>query len=137
MNDDIKPLDGSSSQPQQSSIAEKFQSQIPQESLTPKPQVNIPAQNDNQEKEYYVGTIPVEKASKHSGRLEGVIAIIFAIIALGLFPPVFGVVGIVLGIRASKKGYKTLGVVAITLSAVFMALGMIIGFGVSSLNKGK
>jgi len=88
-----------------------------------------------QQQGYYSSTVPVEPPAKHPGRTEGIISIICAVIALGFFPPVFGVVGIVLGARCLKKGNQSLGIIAIILSAVFMVIGMILGAGMSMLNK--
>lgn len=79
--------------------------------------------------------IPVEVPTKHPGRIEGIIAIICAVIALGFFPPIFGIIGIILGVRARKKGEDTLGLIAITLSAVFMVIGFIIGAGLAILGS--
>ena len=87
------------------------------------------------QQEYYSSTVPAEAPAKHPGRVEGIIAIICAVIALGFFPPVFGIAGIVLGILARKKGDRTLGLVAIILSAVFMVIGFIIGAGLSILSQ--
>lgn len=77
---------------------------------------------------YYTATVPVEKTSKHPGRVEGVFSIICATTALLFFPVIFGPVGIVLGVQARKKGEKTLGLVGIILSSVLMAAGFILGF---------
>lgn len=79
--------------------------------------------------EYYA-TIPQEPPSRHPGRTEGIIGIICAVISLAFFPIIFGPVGIILGAISSKKGSKTLGLVTIILSAVFMVIGFIIGAAV-------
>lgn len=67
----------------------------------------------------------------HPGRMQGILSVVSAVIALGFFPPVFGVLGIVLGVVAHRKGEKTLGLIGIILSAVFMVIGSIVGAAVS------
>lgn len=79
------------------------------------------------QEEHYTPTVPVEPPAKHPGRTEGIIAIICAVVSLLFFPIIFGPVGIILGITAHKKGEKTLGLVAIILSAIFMVIGFIFG----------
>lgn len=74
------------------------------------------------------------KASR-PGRKKAILSIIFAVIALGFVPPLFGVAGIMLGYLAKKEGENKLGLIGIILSAVFMVLGFIIGAGVSVLNN--
>jgi ABC-type Na+ efflux pump permease subunit len=83
----------------------------------------------------YVATVPVEAPDAHPGRIEGIIAIVCAVIALAFFPIIFGPAGIILAVRAKKKGARTLGVVALTLSIVFMILGMIFGFSYAMLGE--
>jgi len=80
-----------------------------------------------QPREFYTPVVTPEPASTHPGRVEGIISIICAVISLGLFPPVFGITGIVLGLRSYKKGAKSLGLVGVILSAVFMVIGFIVG----------
>jgi hypothetical protein len=89
---------------------------------TPTPPVPAPPQQP-----YYVGTMPAEPQPKVPGRMEGVIAIICACISILFIPILFGVIGIILGIKSKNKGQKTLGTVAIVLSAVFMGVGMVLG----------
>jgi len=71
------------------------------------------------------------------GRKKAILSIICAVIALGFFPPIFGIAGIILGYLARKEGEKTLGLIGIILSAVFMVLGFIIGAGVSIMLQGQ
>ncbi len=54
------------------------------------------------------------------GVMSGVIAII-------ILPPIFGVAGVMLGAAAMKKGERTIGMMALVLSIVFMILGMLLG----------
>lgn len=90
-------------------------------------QNNQPQTQASQGQPYYVGTMPVETPSKNPGNVEGIIAIICAVVSLLFLPPLFGLIGILLGVKSKQKGQKTLGTVAIVLSAVFMILGMILG----------
>jgi hypothetical protein len=80
---------------------------------------------------YVPVAVPAQTAPEHPGRVQGIIGIVCAVIALLLFPPIFGIAGIILGTLSLKKGEKNLGLIAIILSAVFMILGMIIGVAVS------
>lgn len=82
---------------------------------------------------YYVGTMPVESVSQHPGRMEGIISIICAVISILFFPVIFGPVGIILGIVAFRRGAKTIGIVGIILSLIFMIAGFVIGYIVQSL----
>jgi len=71
--------------------------------------------------------VPAETAPLHPGRAQGLIGIICAGISLLLFPPVFGVAGVILGAMALRKGEKTLGIIALVLSPIFMVIGMVLG----------
>lgn len=82
---------------------------------------------------YVPVAVPVEIAPEHPGRAQGIIGIVCAVIFLGLFPPLFGIAGIILGVLALKKGQINLGLIAIILSAVFM----VIGIAVSSVIDGR
>ena len=97
----------------------QYQYQAPQAQYHPQPQ--------NQQ-QYYGATLPVEPPLKNPGRVEGIISIICAVMAILFFPIIFGPVGIILGSVSLKKGSKTLGLVAIILSAVFMGLGFVLGY---------
>lgn len=88
---------------------------------------------------YYVPAgIPAEPPAEHPGLTEGIMAIVCAIIALGFFPPILGITGILLGVKARKKGQDSLGLVAIVLSSVCMVAGITIGIWVAnqSVNQG-
>lgn len=79
--------------------------------------------------------LPQVNRVSRPGRKKAILSIIFAVVSIGFFPPVFGVAGIVLGYLAKKEGESTLGLIGIILSTVFMVLGFIIGAGVSILNN--
>ena len=64
---------------------------------------------------------------KFPGRKKAILGIIFAVISLGFFPPLFGGLGIIMGYLAKRSGEKKLGTIAIILSIVFMIAGFIIG----------
>ena len=89
------------------------------------------AEQSQSVEQQYVASVPVEPESKNPGRVQGIISLVCAAISFLFFPPVFGILGIVLGIKARKKGARRLGLVGIILSSVFMALGMIIGLGLA------
>lgn len=91
-----------------------------QQATVSEPQI----QNQSQQ---YVATAPVEKSKKNPGMIEGIIGIVCAVISLLLLPIIFGPAGIILGVFSLKKGAKTLGLVTIILSAVFMIVGMVFG----------
>jgi len=78
--------------------------------------------------EYYSPTVPAEAPVKHPGKVEGIISIICALISTLFFPIILGPVGIILGVLSLKKGAKTLGLVAIIVSATCMVIGFILGF---------
>jgi hypothetical protein len=71
--------------------------------------------------------IPAEQPSQRGGKVYGIFSIICATISLLFIPILFGPVGIILGVASKNKGEKTLGLVGIILSAVFMVIGIIIG----------
>ena len=71
--------------------------------------------------------VPAETHPSHPGRAQSIIGVVCAVISLLFFPPVFGIAGIVLGSMAISKGEKTLGIIAVILSAVFMVIGMVLG----------
>ncbi len=70
-------------------------------------------------------------APKNPGMIQGVISIICAVVSLLLFPPFFGIAGIILGVLATRKGEKALGITGIVLSSVFMLIGIAFGVYVS------
>ncbi len=94
---------------------------------TSQPSQNTPAPKPPTRQPYYVGTMPAEPSVKNPGRTEGVIAIICAAISLLFIPILFGVIGILLAVKAKNKGQRALGLVGIILSAVFMVIGIILG----------
>jgi O-antigen/teichoic acid export membrane protein len=75
----------------------------------------------------------VKKKTENKGRVYSIIGLICAILSILIFPIVFGVIAITLGIFARKKGDATFGLVVIILGAVFMVIGMIIGAVVNVL----
>lgn len=75
---------------------------------------------------YVPVAVPTRSPISHPGRTQAILGIISAVIAVLFVPPVFGIAGIVLGVIARNKGDKTLGLVAIMLSAVLMVIGMIL-----------
>lgn len=87
------------------------------------------------QQEYYSPTVPTEAPTKHPGRVEGIISIICALISTLFFPIILGPAGIFLGVLSLRKGQKTLGLVAIILSAVCMAIGFILGFLYATTSK--
>lgn len=68
--------------------------------------------------------IPAEAPEKSGGRSQGVVSIVCAGISLVFIPILFGVLGIVMGALSKDRGAKTLGLVGIILSAVFMVIGL-------------
>ena len=60
--------------------------------------------------------------NKHGGAYAA-IGWIFAIVSLFVYPFIFGVLGVVMGIIATKKESKS-GLTAIVASVVFMAIGL-------------
>ena len=89
--------------------------------------------------EFYIPVaVPVEANSKHLGRLEGIIGIVCAILAIPPIPPIFGIVGIILGWIAKDKGAKTIGIVAVVLSSIFMIIGWFVSIEfILALKKGQ
>jgi len=61
-------------------------------------------------------------------------SVIFGIISLGFFPPLFGTIGVILGAigMSRKENYAIIGIV---ISLVSMIIGMIMGTLVFSLNS--
>lgn len=100
------------------------------------PVVSVAAQNQPMQ-QYYVPTVPVEPVSVHPGRTAGIFSIICAVVSLLFFPPIFGLIGIFLGIKSLNNGAKSLGIVGIVLSAIFMIVGMILGIIVNEALRTK
>lgn len=72
----------------------------------------------------YVATVPTEPADRHPGRMEGIISLVCAGVSFVFAPIVFGVTGIILGVKAKQKGAPVLGVVGIIFSSLFMIIGI-------------
>lgn len=53
-----------------------------------------------------------------------VIGFISALLSLALYPPLFGVLGVIMGILGAKGGSRA-GVVIIVASIIFMGIGLI------------
>lgn len=53
---------------------------------------------------------------------------LFALIALVLFPPVFGGLGIFMGFQTKKHRNDKLGTIVIITSAICLVIGMVLGF---------
>ena len=87
---------------------------------------------------YVPVVVPTQTPVSHPGRTQPILGIISAVIAVLFVPPVFGISRIVLGVMARNKGDKTLGLVAVMLSAVLMVIGMILGIVVNvALGEGR
>ncbi len=80
---------------------------------------------------YVPVAVPAEITPKNPGRVQGIIGIVCAVIALLLLPPVFGAAGIIFGVIAMNKGQKTLGLIAVILSAIFLVIGLILSIYVN------
>ncbi|MFD2764627.1 hypothetical protein [Micromonospora eburnea] len=66
---------------------------------------------------------------QHSGaRIYTIVAFVFAFIAIFFLPPLFGLVGLVLGIVGALRGDKPLGWYAAAASVVGAVIGLIIGY---------
>jgi len=76
-----------------------------------------------QEKLQYVSA-PAEHPSKNPGMTEGISSLICGAIAILFFPPIFGITGIILGLRSKKRGAKILGILGIIFSSVCMVIGI-------------
>ena len=88
----------------------------------------IPSQ-EKESRAYYVPEgIPAEMPRQKDGKMVGIFSIICAVIAIIFYPIIFGPLGIALGIMAINRGRRTLGIVGVILSSVFMVIGFILGF---------
>lgn len=97
----------------------------------PQNQKQTPQNLGQPENPNYVPTVPVEPAVKNPGTFEGTISIVCAVIALLFLPPLFGIVGIIMGVRAKEKGATRIGWIGISLSIVFMIIGLILSYYVN------
>jgi len=84
----------------------------------------------------YIATkVPAERPSKHPGFSEGVSSMICASISLLFFPPIFGITGIILGLRSRKRGAITFGLIGIICSSIFMIIGLTLGVSKVLINE--
>lgn len=60
-------------------------------------------------------------------RTNGELSIVFAVLSLFLLPPIFGLVGIILGIIGVTKEEGATAIVGLVLSFIFSIIGMILG----------
>lgn len=68
-----------------------------------------------------------KKTEKNNGLGYGGWSIICAVISLAIFPPIFGLIGLIFGIIGATKNEGTKAVVGIILSIVFSLIGIILG----------
>lgn len=68
-----------------------------------------------------------EHSQSKNGKVFAILGIISGCIAFALFPPFFGILGIILGIVAMKKQQKQLGWVAVGVSIAGLVVGMVLG----------
>lgn len=73
-------------------------------------------------------SVPAERPSKYPGFPEGIASLICAAISLLFFPPVFGITGILLGLRSKKRGGKIFGLIGIILSSICMIIGIALSY---------
>jgi membrane protein DedA with SNARE-associated domain len=66
----------------------------------------------------------------NAARICTIIAFVFAVIAIFLLPPLFGLVGLVLGIVGAVLGDKPLGWYAAAASVAGAIIGMIIAYAI-------
>ncbi|NES12791.1 MULTISPECIES: hypothetical protein [Micromonospora] len=66
----------------------------------------------------------------NAARICTIIAFVFAVIAIFFLPPLFGLVGLVLGIVGAVMGDKPLGWYAAAASVAGAIIGMIIGYAI-------
>lgn len=68
---------------------------------------------------------PIEVDVLPPGRAEALAGLSFSFIAIRFAPIIFGPLGVTLGLDAVKKGSKKLGWLAVSLSIIFMGVGVI------------
>jgi len=66
----------------------------------------------------------------NAARICTILAFVFAVIAIFFLPPLFGLVGLILGIVGAVLGDKPLGWYAAAASVVGAVLGMIISYAI-------
>jgi purine-cytosine permease-like protein len=71
--------------------------------------------------------IPLEQSSGWLAKLWIGLGIVFAVLALGFLPPLFGSLGILFGYLARRRGSRAGGVATMYISGSAMVLGMIFG----------
>lgn len=72
-------------------------------------------------------------ARRRPGRVWSIVGIVFGALAFVLIPILLGPVGIVLGIVGYRKGDRSLGRVAIIVSALGLILGIVLTIGALTL----
>ena len=72
-------------------------------------------------------TMQVSTPKQISSNTWVVWSIVFAVISLFLFPPIFGGFGIYFGYRAMKAGSEGVGIAMMVICTLFLCLGMFIG----------
>lgn len=65
--------------------------------------------------------------TKKNKRTNGELSIIFAVLSLFLLPPIFGLIGTILGIIGITKEEGATAIIGLILSIVLSIIGMIIG----------
>jgi len=64
---------------------------------------------------------------KKEGKWFAIIGMVFAVLALIIFPIIFGPLAILMGLLAKNRGAKDLGTIAIFLGIFFGIIGMAVG----------
>lgn len=92
-------------------------------------------QSQNAQQAYYVPEglpegLPSDELHAEGGKAKsrGISSIVCAVVSIGFLPPIFGIIGIILGLKAKKLGAHTLGNVGVALSVIFMILGMVLSY---------
>ncbi len=92
-------------------------------------------QSQNAKQAYYIpdglpADLPGDELNGEggNGKSKGITSIICAVVSLGFLPPIFGIAGIVYGLKARKMGTTTLGTIGIVLSILFMVVGMALSY---------
>jgi hypothetical protein len=72
-------------------------------------------------------SVPLEQSTSVLAKVWIALGLAFALIALVLFPPLFGGLGILFGYLAKRRGSKSGGELTMYISGAAMVLGMIVG----------
>lgn len=80
------------------------------------------------EKSSLVENVSSSTKKKSPGKTLAIIGLVCGVIAFALFPPFFGIAGIILGSFAIRKGEKQLGWVAVSIAIAGMIIGIILGY---------